>query len=157
MTKKKVLVPIADSEFSLHVLPYVTRLLEPDRNELILLHVAPVPGPVIVEERVLVYADQETASLEAERRSSLQPYVRALEKIGYTVTPVVSFGDAASEIERFVDEENVDLVAMCTHGRTGLERMLLGSVAQHVVHHVDIPVLLIRPSAEEPSNGAVGS
>ena len=61
----KVLIPIDEAEFGLHVLPYVTRLLEPDKNELILLHVAPVPSAVMVGDEVVVYADQETASMQA--------------------------------------------------------------------------------------------
>jgi nucleotide-binding universal stress UspA family protein len=156
MTTKKVLVPVADSEFSLHVLPHVTRLLDPDRYELVLLHVEPVPGPVMVEERVLVYADQETASQEAASKADLQPYVRSLEELGYRVTPVVSFGDPATEIEHFVAERDVDLVAMTTHGRTGWARVLLGSVAEHVLTHVDVPVLLYRSFPEDSGNGAIG-
>jgi nucleotide-binding universal stress UspA family protein len=152
----KVLIPIDSSEFGLHVLPYVTRLLEPDKNELILLHVAPVPSAVTVGDEVVVYADQETASMQALCREAIQPYVHSLEEMGYRVKPIISFGDPAAEIEHFVDEENVDLVAMATHGRTGLARVLRGSVAQHVVNHVDVPVLLFRAESEEAAEGALG-
>jgi nucleotide-binding universal stress UspA family protein len=156
MTKNKVLIPIDDSTFSLHVLPHVARLLAPDHNELILYHVAPLPSAVTVDERVLVYADQQAASIEAESRATLQPYVRGLERLGYLVTPVISFGDPATEIEHYVDQENVDLVAMTTHGRTGIARALFGSVAQHVLNHVDVPVLLFRSFPEIGIESALG-
>ncbi len=149
MKINKVLIPVGDSDFSLHVLPHITRLLEPAKNELILLHVAPTPSGVTVDEQVVVYAEQEAASMEAESIATIQPYVRSLEEIGYHVTPVVSFGDPAKEIERFVAERDIDLVAMATHGRTGLARMILGSVAQQVVSHVDAPVLLYRSQPDD--------
>ncbi len=149
MKNNKVLVPVDETNFSLCVLPYLTYLLEPAKTELYLLHVAPVPHAVTVGEQVLVYADQETASVEAESRTALQPYVRSLEEIGYHVAPFVSFGDPAKEIERFVTEKEIDLVAMTTHGRTGLARAMLGSVAQHVLNHVDIPVLLYKANARD--------
>ena len=145
----KVLIPIDEAEFGLHVLPYVTRLLEPDKNELILLHVAPVPSAVMVGDEVVVYADQETASMQALCREAIQPYVRSLEELGYRVKLIISFGEPAEEIEHLVAEENVDVVAMATHGRTGLARVLRGSVAQYVVNHVDVPVLLFRAEREE--------
>jgi nucleotide-binding universal stress UspA family protein len=156
MSTNKVLIPLADAEFSLHVLPHVTRLLDPDHNELILLHVAPVTSAVTLDERVLVYADQEAASAEAESRASLQPYVRSLGALGYHVTPVVTFGDPASEIEHFVEQEGVDLVAMTTHGRTGLVRALMGSVAEHVVGHVEIPVMLYRSASDYDDGSPLG-
>jgi nucleotide-binding universal stress UspA family protein len=65
------------------------------------------------------------------------------------VTPIVSFGDPAKEIEYIVEKQNVDMVAMTTHGRTGLARILHGSVAQHVLNHVEIPVLLYRGLLED--------
>jgi nucleotide-binding universal stress UspA family protein len=156
MKSNKVLVPVDDSEFSLGVLPHVTRLLEPAKTELFLLHVAPVPNAITVDEQIVIYADQEAASMQSESRAAIQPYVRSLEEIGYHVTPVVSFGDPATEIERFVAEKDIDLVAMATHGRTGLARVVRGSVAQQVFNQVDVPVLLYRAFPEDGDGSALG-
>jgi nucleotide-binding universal stress UspA family protein len=156
MQVNKVLIPVSDSEFSLNVLPHLTRLLEPEKNQLYLLHVAPNPTGVKVDEQMVIYADQEAASLQAESRAALEPYVQSLEEMGFQVTPAVSFGDPAREIEHFVAEKEIDLVAMTTHGRKGLARVIRGSVAQHVATHVDIPVLLYRVFQEEGEDGAVG-
>ena len=54
-------------------------------------------------------------------------------------------GEAATEICRFADEENVDLIILCTHGRKGLNRTLLGSVADSVIKRSNKPVLSINP------------
>jgi nucleotide-binding universal stress UspA family protein len=60
------------------------------------------------------------------------------------VAPHVRTGSAPSEIAEFVETNGVDLVALSTHGRTGLERFLLGSVAEKVVRHVRCPVLTVK-------------
>lgn len=155
MVTNRVLIPVDGSSFSLQVLPYVTRFLSPEENELILLYVAPTPNAVFVGGEVFIYADQEAASVEAEFRTTIQPHVLRLRKAGYTVTPVVRFGDPLSEIERFIAQEQIDLLAMTTHGRTGLSRVLLGSVAQHMVSEVDTPVLLYHPLAKQPATSAL--
>ncbi len=57
----------------------------------------------------------------------------------------VLIGYAAEEIVSKADEENADLIIMGTHGRTGLDRILFGSVAEKVVKHAKMPVLTVRP------------
>ncbi|HXF60117.1 MAG TPA: universal stress protein [Caldilineaceae bacterium] len=150
MVTNRVLIPVDGSAFSLQVLPYVTRFLPPEENELILFYVAPTPNAVFVGGEVFIYADQEAASVEAEFRTMIQPYVLRLREAGYAVTPVIRFGDPVVEIERFIAQEHIDLLAMTTHGRTGLSRVLLGSVAQHLISEVNIPVLLYHPLAKQP-------
>jgi nucleotide-binding universal stress UspA family protein len=144
----KVLIPVDGSEFSLQVLPYVMRFSAPEKSELILLHVAEVPSSVRLEnsdnEEPVIYIDREVAALEAAFQASMQPQVDKLTQAGFKVTTVLRFGEPTAEIERLIDEEQVGLVAMTTHGRTGLARMLLGSVAQHLIQHAAVPVLLIR-------------
>jgi nucleotide-binding universal stress UspA family protein len=145
----KVLIPLDDSEFSLGVLPHVTNLLEPDRNELYLLHVAPKPVSISVNDEIVIYADQEAESQKANHREKIDPLIHSLEEMGYHVSPELSFGDPARQIERFVEEHDIDLVAMATHGREGLSRLLHGSVARHVVNHLHVPVLLLREEPED--------
>lgn len=71
--------------------------------------------------------------------------VRELERLGFDVTTDVAFGRPIPAIETYVAEHGVELVAMATHGRTGLDRLMHGSVAEHLLHHVDIPLLLFQP------------
>ena len=58
---------------------------------------------------------------------------------------MLRFGDPAGVIANFVKAAHVDLVAMATHGRTGIRQFALGSVAEQVLRIVDVPVLLVRP------------
>ena len=65
---------------------------------------------------------------------------------------VVRFGDPAGEIANFSKTAHVDLIAMATHGRTGIRQFVLGSVAEQVLRIVDKPVLLLRPREIQNSN-----
>lgn len=56
----------------------------------------------------------------------------------------VRFGDPAAEILRFVNEVSADLIVMGTHGRGGLTRAMMGSVAEQVMRRADVPVLLLK-------------
>jgi len=62
------------------------------------------------------------------------------------VTSEVKFGMAAEEIIKLADKMNVDVVAMSTHGRSGVRRWVFGSVADKVLREGDTPLLLVRPS-----------
>lgn len=148
MPKNKVLIPIDGSQFSLQILPYVARFLRPEENELILLGVAEEPQMVAIEgpgsENLTIYVDQAEASIQTNFYDEMLPYTRMLEKDGFTVSTRVRFGDPIPEIEQCIEAEAIDLVAMTTHGRTGLSRILFGSVALHVLQHATVPVLLYR-------------
>ena len=149
MKANRVLIPLDDSEFGLNVLPHVTRLLEPENTELFLVHVEPAPAAVMVDEHVVVYADQAAASMQAEGMAAIRPYARSLQELGFRVKPVVTFGDPVSEIQRIVEESGIDLIAMATHGRTGFSRLLRGSIAQTVLQSVEVPVLLYRVYSDD--------
>ena len=83
-----------------------------------------------------------------------QQLMQRLRAIGFHCT-AMRFGEPTEEIERFIADEGVDLVAMTTHGRTGLARMMFGSVAEHVLHHSKAPIMLYRSFANgTPEKGA---
>jgi nucleotide-binding universal stress UspA family protein len=148
MNTSKVLIPVDGSEVSLQILPHVTRFLKPQETEIVLLYVAEPPQMVQMGDSnnpdLVIYADQEAASIEAGFVSAMGMHVGYLNHAGFNAIPAVRFGDPATEIERYIADEKVDLVAMTTHGRTGLARVLMGSVAQHIVNHTNVPVLLFR-------------
>lgn len=161
MEVKRILIPVDGSSFSLEVLRYVARFLKPDQTKVILFHVAEPPHMVELgapgDPELTIFADQEAASVEAGFASMMQMHARYLEHNGFAVETVVQFGEPTTEIARYIREEGVDMVAMTTHGRTGLARMLLGSVAHHVVNHAAVPVLLFRPTEEPPQGEAVAA
>ena len=68
-----------------------------------------------------------------------------LEKKGLNPTVNVLVGDVAEELVRFIDDENADLVVMASHGRSGISRWAIGSVADKVFRATGVPVLLVKP------------
>ena len=155
MKTNKVLIPIDGSELSLQVLPYVMRFLSPEQNELILLQVAEPPSVVRLgvsaDPDMVIYVDQAEALLKKAFRNAMHPHIDELAKAGFQVTTAMRFGDPADEIKRFIDEEQIDLVAMTSHGRSGLAQVLLGSVAQALIRRSPATVLLCRQTVTRPT------
>jgi nucleotide-binding universal stress UspA family protein len=74
----------------------------------------------------------------------LETFVAETDGPEVEIRPHVRVGNAAPDIVKFADEEAIDLVTMSTHGRTGLDRFLLGSVAEKIVRHVRCPVITMK-------------
>ncbi len=111
-----------------------------------LLHVAPEPSAVQdAHGRVVVYADQETESLISEGVD----FLRTLEVhfSGVPVESVVRFGDPVAQILDEAEAFQADLIVVGTAGRSGIGRVLLGSVAERVFGRATVPVMLVRPPA----------
>ena len=82
-----------------------------------------------------------------ERESYLLEVVRGARGAGVTAEFFVWGGDPGSSITAAAQAEHADLVVVGTRGRSGAERMLLGSVSDYVVRHADCPILVVRPPA----------
>ena len=82
----------------------------------------------------------------SERESHLVKVVRDARNAGVTAEFLVWEGEPGSSIAAAAEAEHADLVVVGTRGRSGAERMLLGSVSDHVVRHAECPVLVVRPS-----------
>jgi nucleotide-binding universal stress UspA family protein len=166
MKRQTVLVPLDGSVFSQQIVPHIQHLFNPQTHSLILFRVAEMPegittAPIPVSgnfplptyvtaldferARHPIYAEQEEQGLRTTLERELHPVSSALQSAGYQVSVVVRFGEPADEIANFVNSAHVDLVAMATHGRTGIRQFVLGSVAEQVLRSVDVPVLLVRP------------
>lgn len=115
---------------------------------LVLLHVIDLPyqlGPdavIVPPETGAPISVREYAIQSAE--AHLQDIIARLAKDGVTATGVIKVGVPVDEINQVVDEQNIDLVVMGTHGRTGLRHLMAGSVAERVVRSSRVPVLTIR-------------
>jgi nucleotide-binding universal stress UspA family protein len=68
----------------------------------------------------------------------------SIKKPGVTVNTIVSTGNASEEILKAADETKADLIAMSTHGRSGLRRLAFGSITDKVMHGSKVPVLMVR-------------
>jgi nucleotide-binding universal stress UspA family protein len=140
---KKILVPLDGSELAKKALEEAEKLAKCFNAEIILFQVVqfmPIYGspelvtPLIVDEKQKAFAEKYLAEL-----------VEHLKKKGLKASAIVKTGQQVpAEIIDFAEENGADLVVMCTHGRSGISRWLLGSVALRVLTRAETPVLLIR-------------
>lgn len=89
----------------------------------------------------------------AERESHLVTLVRDARAAGVTAEFLVWEGDPGTSIAAAAEAENADMVVVGTRGRSGAERMILGSVSDHVVRNAPCPVLVVRPTARRSPDG----
>ncbi len=135
---EKILVPLDGSPTAEAVLPHVGRLLRRVDAEVILLQSAnPIPSAD-------TYVPVAEAALAAAREYLLGIQQR-LEGRGVKVRIITRLGSAADVIAEVARQEGVGAVAIATHGRSGVARLLLGSVAEHVLRTSPVPVLAVRP------------
>jgi nucleotide-binding universal stress UspA family protein len=171
MSRQKVLIPLDATEFSRQIIPCVRKFLDPAQNEVVLLRVgqppaavttaSPDPGraqwlPMMFEltreldlARHRVQRGQMWDTLLAQMQDEMRPDARCLHEEGYTVSTVVRFGDPATSIADFAEQEAISLVAMATRGRTGLSRLRTGSVMQALLQRLTIPLLIVCPAEEK--------
>ncbi len=83
--------------------------------------------------------------IQAEARDYMAKIKNGLANDGFAVKAVVVDGRPAEEILDYAKNNKVDLIVMTTHGKTGISRWFFGSVAQRVLQHSTIPVLMISP------------
>lgn len=147
----KALVPIDGSEFSLEALSHIPKLRP---QEVVLAAVMESVGAAMLRQTGIVadippdVARQVEASAIAELTRYLREAQQRLEDRGWTgaSTTVVLHGKPGAEIVRRAAETSCDIIVMATHGRTGVRRAILGSVANYVVTHCEgAAVLLVRP------------
>ncbi len=151
---RKIVVLLDGSELAEQVLPHVAEIVRGRDSEVHLLSVAPVVVPTVAPA-VEVYpfymtADflaMETAErkrIERELGEYLEGVAKRLQSGALKIHTVVRFGQPAEEILQYAEEIGADLIALCTHGRSGLSRWVYGSVADKVLRGANCPVLLVR-------------
>jgi nucleotide-binding universal stress UspA family protein len=140
----RILVPLDGSALSAAVLTVVARLGVSRHAVVELLHVFETHASGVDLPPSLNAADRQRAAA----RNYLERVAARLTGKWLEVEPVVLEGPAARTIAQRVVDGGADLVAMTTHGRSGVARLLLGSVAEQVLRTADVPVLLWR--AVEP-------
>jgi nucleotide-binding universal stress UspA family protein len=140
---KRVLVALDGSTPGEAVLRFLMEIAGPLDMTIMLLHVLEPITPQVVEGTVVI-DDVEARRQEAEEY--LAPISAALRSQGVDTAWAIRRGRPAEEILAAARESGADLIAMATHGRTGLGRLLFGSVAEAVLRRAPVPVFMIRES-----------
>jgi nucleotide-binding universal stress UspA family protein len=153
MKLSRILAPTDFSRFSGFALEWAANLAEALRAELTLLHVISEEEGKVMEEIIAEGAAVQVAKgirhdVVEERQKKFQEQFdivlpRQMKK-SIKVEEIVRIGIPFLEIVKTAREKDVDLIVMGTHGRTGLAHVLIGSVAERVVHHAHCPVLTIK-------------
>lgn len=148
---KHILVPLDGSELSESVLPYVVTLAKGLGADVVLLQaVEDSMIDPIGQGRVAWESYQEALEgADNAARSYLQQQASRLERLGLGATTHLGHGRPFDVILNYADEYQADLIAMSTHGRSGITRLILGSVAGRVLHGTKIPLLLVNPKEED--------
>ncbi len=148
---RHILVPLDGSHLAATALPYATTLARASDARITLLAVvASLPERAGIPS---VAAQEGDGRHVTESTAYLESVASAMRADGLAVTTVVRHGNPASEILAASEDEECSLIVISTHGRTGLERLRMGSVAQHVMRHAIIPTLVVRPGDDAATDG----
>ena len=153
---KRILVCLDGSELAEQILPYAIKEAKCCKSQLILLQVV-TPAPTEALSVASAYAsaekvaeeiqkeEEKTRREENEARAYLECVAQSLREKGLDVELVAVRGKAGEAIVSYADNNRIDLIALATHGRSGLGSAIFGSVANYVLRESGLPILLIKP------------
>lgn len=142
---KKILVPLDGSKLAEAALPHAVTIAKSEGAEVILLRIPMIPATeFFTREPSIAIKIQEDE--EANAKKYLNMKLDELKKEHIPASIMILEGSVPDTILGIAEETHSDMIVMSTHGRTGIQRWLMGSVADRVVHHAHIPVMLIHPN-----------
>lgn len=146
-----ILVPLDGSKRAERILNHVEELARQMDSQLVFLQVVePTYEVVGPHGTVMDLSIELIEQREAEARNYIEGLQGEFRERGLQVKGLVETGPVVSSIITVAEREGAELIAMASHGRTGLSRVFYGSVAVGVLHRIDRPLLLVR-SVEEVS------
>ncbi len=150
----KILIAIDASAHSEHALEFVTRMRWPGGSRVIVASALPVTAAVLAgmdPGGAISAAPLEEARREVE--SLVEKAADTLREAGFPTEHHVLAGDPRESVVDLAVRERVDLIVVGSRGRTGLARLMLGSVSSHVVTHAPCSVLVVK----HPARGGGGA
>jgi nucleotide-binding universal stress UspA family protein len=142
---KKILVPLDGSPLAEAVLPHADALAKSEGAEIVLKRVAVTPARYIFAHNP-AEGNNIIHIIEKETEDYMKAEVAKLQDEGVKVTGITREGAASEMILEAAEDTHADMIAMATHGYSGVQRWLMGSVADRVVRYSHIPVMLIHPN-----------
>ncbi len=144
---KRILIPLDQSALAEKALTYLSRFIDPATTEVVLLS-------VLETMRYAANVYQYAPSMIDEVYKSYELYLQTMQlwlhDHGYVGSTKLVEGDAAAQILAVAKKTDADLIAMTTHGRSGIARLAMGSIAERVVQDATLPVLLVRDQTAMP-------
>ena len=145
---KKILCPVDFSEFTDEILEYAVNIAQKYNSELHLIHIIPnlnyfTPYESFFTPENLIVVEK---NMETEVNKDFD---ELMKKINVPAKKIIKNGAAFVEIINYARTESMDLIIIGTHGRTGLEHILIGSVAERVLRKSPCPVLTVRPRSRQ--------
>ena len=143
---KRILVPLDGSKRAETIIPHVEDLARRnDKSQVILLQVVePVPATIYMADPVPPLDPTVIDRVYKDARSYLERLQARLRKKGIRAHVHVLLGPVVGTIVDLAVREKVDLIALASHGRSGLPAFFYGSVAAGVLHRTDRPLLIVR-------------
>lgn len=148
----QVIVGVDDSKFSDEAIRYVSEAVWPKTAKFLVLSAAtPIfmgPGEAAAPQAIADLMEQQ----QQYHREIAERGATRLRQAGLTAEARMTTGDPRTYLEETARTERADLIVVGSHGRSGIKKVLLGSVASHVVTHAPCPVLVVKlPTAGSPA------
>jgi nucleotide-binding universal stress UspA family protein len=154
---KKILVCLDGSTLAEQILPYATEQARRFDSELVLFRAFSEPSAISLALPGMPGVPIDTGRVEKhlmEDEREAETYLKSLaDKLQVETRLMVSYdkmlGSAGPAIVEYCETQEIELIAIATHGRSGLGRAVLGSVADHVIRRSGMPILLVRPTGDK--------
>ena len=152
---EKILVCLDGSKLAEQILPYAVEQAKRFNSNVVLLQAYMIPSTELAAATPLGPAatpqisQQEEQRLKNEAAAYLEEVAEPLRENGLDVACVILHGAAGDVIVSYAQNEPVDMIALATHGHSGLGRIIFGSVADHVLRESGLPILVIKPQEIE--------
>lgn len=148
---RSILVPLDGSPLAEQALALASHIAQRAGSKLRLVLAHQLPSAPLDPLAAKLFTSIELATRKSER-AYLRGIQAKLREGGIRLSSAVTLtGQAGPELAQYVSELAIDLVVMATHGRGGIRRAWLGSVADHLIRTLEVPVLLLRPREGEPA------
>lgn len=142
---KAILVPLDGSKRAERILPHVEELAERSEAKVLFLTIVEPPSFAVGSEGVPVTVYHEEVEQSVDEAAA---YLKGLKGVfrakGIEAHTHITHGPVVQAILNAAEEEDADLIALASHGRTGVSQVFYGSVAAGVLHRADRPLLLVR-------------
>jgi len=148
---KKIMVPLDGSQIAECVIPHIEAIARKSSSKVELVTVI---EPLEIPTRgQIAISDDEIKKIDSEGKKEANKYLsqvsERLIKSGIKSDTVILSGKAADRLTRYAVNNDIDLIIMATHGRSGISKLFWGSVAEKILRATEIPVLLIKTATCE--------